>query len=144
MESSSWREGIGRFQTDVIHVRFPRDKCSDCKAKSLCTRSKGNFRSLCFRTKASHEALQETRKKQNSKEWKEEYSKRAGIEGTLSQGLCSLGLRQSRYIGLGKTHLQNILTAAAINIIRTDNWLSGKPTAKTRVSPFKALQLKAA
>jgi transposase len=31
---------------------------------------------------------------------------RAGIEGTLSEGIRAHGLRRARYIGLAKTHLQ--------------------------------------
>ncbi len=34
------------------------------------------------------------------------YNKRAGIEGSISQGVRRSALRQSRYIGLAKTHLQ--------------------------------------
>ena len=40
------------------------------------------------------------------------------MEGTLSQGVRALGLRQSRYWGLAKTHLQHLATAAAINLDR--------------------------
>ena len=32
---------------------------------------------------------------------------RAGVEGSLSQGVRIAGLRQARYIGLAKTHLQH-------------------------------------
>ncbi|MBW4442081.1 MAG: transposase [Plectolyngbya sp. WJT66-NPBG17] len=34
---------------------------------------------------------------------------RAGIEGTTSQGVYSLGLRQCRYIGLSKVHFQHLV-----------------------------------
>jgi IS5 family transposase len=47
-----------------------------------------------------------------------EYRQRAGIEGTISAGVRVLHLRRSRYIGLAKTHLQHVLTAAAMNLIR--------------------------
>jgi len=36
---------------------------------------------------------------------------RARVEGTISQGVRSFRLRQARYIGLEKTHLQQLLTA---------------------------------
>jgi len=45
-------------------------------------------------------------------------------------------LRRSRYIGLAKTHLQHVLTAAAINLSRINDWLSGTPRARTRQSTF--------
>jgi DDE family transposase len=65
---------------------------------------------------------------------------RAGIEGTHAQGMRRCGLRQSRYIGLARTHLQHIATAAALNVVRMGEWLAGTPHAKTRCSPFAALK----
>jgi transposase len=88
--------------------------------------------------------LQAARKKQKIPGWKEEYRRRAGIEGSFSQGVRTLGLRQARYIGLAKTHLQNIFTVAAINIVRFSNWVSEAPLAKTRISAFEALRPMAA
>ena len=117
----------------------------NCEVRSRCTRSEKESRSLTLRgDKAKHQAIQEARKQQKTDEWKKRYDKRAGIEGTFSQGIRSFGLRQARYIGLAKTHLQHLLTAAAINLVRVDNWLEGKPLAKTRISRFKAIQPKAA
>ena len=97
-----------------------------------------------LRPQAQHEAIQKARKEQKTPQWKERYATRAGIEGTLSQGIRGFGLRKARYTGLTKTHLQNILTAAAINITRIDDWLTETPLARTRISRFQALQSKAA
>jgi hypothetical protein len=47
--------------------------------------------------------------------------------------------RHSRYSGLQKTHLQEVATAAAINIVRTVNFLNHQLPAKTRVSRFARL-----
>ena len=66
--------------------------------------------------------------------WKERYHVRAGVEGTLSQGVRAFGMRRSRYIGLAKTGLQQVSTAARIG-----HWLAGTPRAKTRVTRFAAL-----
>jgi hypothetical protein len=41
---------------------------------------------------------------------------------------------------LAKTHLQHVLTAAAINLARLDAWYTGKKRAHTRVSHFAALR----
>ena len=68
-----------------------------------------------------------------------EYRRRAGIEGTLSAGMRSMHLRRSRYVGLAKTHLQHVLTAAATNLVRLGAWLAGKPLARTRQSAFLRL-----
>jgi transposase len=72
-------------------------------------------------------------------EWKRRYERRAGVEGTISQGVRAFGLRQARYIGQAKTHLQNILTVAAINLSRMIAWNSDVPQAKTRTSHFAKL-----
>ena len=71
--------------------------------------------------------------------WKRRYRVRAGIESTLSQGVRAFGMRRSRYIGLAKTGLQQVCTAAAMNVSRIVNWLDGRPQAKTRVTRFAAL-----
>jgi transposase len=83
-----------------------------------------------------HEWLAATRIEQRTPEWKQLYSKRAGIEGTISQGVRSLGLRRSRYRGLSKTHLQNIAVACAINLQRLTDYWSGVLPAVTRTSAF--------
>ncbi len=76
---------------------------------------------------------------QNSEEFKQHYSTRAGIEGTISQAVYALGMRRCRYRGLAKTHLQHVLTACAINLKRVVDWLEEKPRAQTRKFPFAAL-----
>jgi transposase len=43
------------------------------------------------------------------------------------------------YIGLAKTHLQQVATATAINVLRTINFLNDVPRAKTRISRFARL-----
>jgi transposase len=129
----------------TIRIRFARSVCAACEVRSLCTRAVRDGRCLGLRAnQAQHEALREARQKQETPEWKKRYAQRAGVEGTLSQGIRAFELRQTRYIGLAKTHLQHILTAAAINIVRVDNWLTQTPLAKTRTSRFKAIKPRAA
>ncbi|WP_019506294.1 transposase [Pleurocapsa sp. PCC 7319] len=74
-----------------------------------------------------------------------QYTPRAGIEGTISQSVRVNDLRRSRYIGLTKTHLQHLATAAAINLSRLSNWFQSNwfqkiPLASTRTSRFAALE----
>ena len=73
-------------------------------------------------------------------EFKKKYNIRAGIEGTLSQGIRNCSLRHSKYIGLAKTHLQEILSAAAMNLFRISDWVMGKPRESTRSSKFYELR----
>ena len=79
------------------------------------------------------------RERLGTKEGRRRYARRAGIEGTLSQGVRAFGLRRSRYRGLAKTHLQHVATAAAINLARLGDWFRAVPRAATRTSRFAAL-----
>ena len=92
-----------------------------------------------FRPREQYEALQAARQRLKTEEGKLLYNRRAGIEGTISQGVRAFGLRQTRYRGLAKTHLQHVATAAAINIDRLIAWLDEVPRAATRTSSFAAL-----
>ncbi len=71
--------------------------------------------------------------------WVERYHRRAGVEGTLSQGVRAFGMRRSRYIGLAKTGLQQACTAVAMNFSRVMHWLDGRPRSKTRVTRLASL-----
>ncbi len=95
---------------------------------------------MTLRIQTDHEMLQRVRRLQTTPEWKARYERRAGIEGTISQGTRGFGLRRSRYIGEAKTHLQHLLTAGAINLVRFASWMAGVPHAKTRTSRFAALK----
>ena len=54
--------------------------------------------------------------------FKQIYNKRAGVEGSISQATGRYQLRYCRYIGLAKTLLQHVITAAAINLSRMWDW----------------------
>jgi transposase len=82
----------------------------------------------------------EARQRQTTAAFHQQYAPRAGIESTHAQGIRRCGLRQTCYIGLAKTHLQHLATAAALNVMRLGEWLAGTPRAKTRCSPFAALK----
>ena len=67
------------------------------------------------------------------------YARRAGIEGTISQSVRAFGARRTRYRGLPKTHLQQVITAVAMNVRRIVAWFDEVPKATTRTSHFAAL-----
>ena len=83
--------------------------------------------------------MQAAREREQTDEFKETYKKRAGVEETISQAVGVLGLRRTRYRGLDKVHLQHPITAAAINLMRVIDWLSGNQWATTRKSAFARL-----
>jgi len=134
--STSWTLSNRYTEADFrrIHVQFDRRDCAACHVRALCTKSPQAPRKLVLQPRAQQEALRQAREA-----WSALYRERAGIEGTLSQGIRSLGLRQTRYRGLAKTSLQNTAIAAAINVVRVVNWLNDKPRAATRQARFARL-----
>lgn len=138
--SRTWRERQDkRRDTSVITVEFPKSICRDCPVRELCTSSATAPRSLTLQPQAQQQALLQARDQQASQQWWSQYSLRAGIEGTISQAVVGFGIRQNRYRGLAKTHLQHVMTATAINLKRLFAWVQGVPLARTRISPFAAL-----
>lgn len=137
--TKKWAPTQDEWGNAVINVKFPRKTCRLCPSRALCTRSLTEPRELRLRPKAEYQALQIRRQQQQTTDWKKLYDARAGVEGTLSQGIQVMGLRQARYVGLVKVRLQHLLTAAALNVVRMVSWLHGVPHAKTRTSRFAAL-----
>jgi transposase len=139
-QSTKWLLGQDASGNPAIRVRFSGVTCRTCPVRSFCTKSKTEPRELTFLPQVQHIALQTRRQTQQTPEWKATYNQRAGIESTHSQGIRRSGLRQSRYIGLKKTHMMQVFIACALNLVRLDAWLAGIPLAQTRSSRFKQLQ----
>ncbi|MFV2110653.1 transposase, partial [Micromonospora sp. LOL_015] len=122
-----------------VMFTFSMTDCTPCPVRSRCTRAKTAARTLTLRPREHHELLRALRADQQTEHWRRRYAARSGIEGTISQAVRAFGLRRSRYRGLAKTRVQNILIATAINLTRADAWLAGKPLGHTRVSHLAAL-----
>ena len=139
-KSLSWTPAIDNRTNEVIKIKFSTKDCQACPSLRLCTHSIRHVRrTVTIRPKEQYDALQARRKQETTKDFKALYATRAGVEGTISQGVRTMGLRRSRYIGQDRTHLQHVATAAAINIVRLMSWLNGVPHAKTRQSPLVQL-----
>jgi transposase len=138
-QSRKWQPDRDVTGQEVIQIRFAKKDCQACAVRPACTRATTEPRTLTVRTQIYHEALQAARQRQRTVEFKEHYADRAGIEGTLSQGMRAFDLRRSRYIGLAKTHLQHILIATAINLVRVVAWLTDPHPTKPYTAPFAAL-----
>jgi transposase len=138
--SISWKQRQDKSANGAIEIRFSKNTCLFCQSRSLCTKSKQNPRSLKIRPQKEFEILQQLRQQTDAPEFKKLYNQRAGIEGTISQGTRAFSLRRSRYIGLAKTHLQNIAIACAINLTRLVAWFDGIPKESNRTSHFAYLQ----
>jgi transposase len=137
--SSSWSERVDGTGRPYVHIVFRKADCDACSARAMCTRAKQQARNLKLSPRAEHEALQAARGRLTTEAGKHLYARRAGIEGTISQGVRAFGLRRSRYRGLAKTHLQHVATATAINLERLATWFQAIPRAVTRTSRFAAL-----
>lgn len=139
-KSSSWTAKEDPSGNELISVKFRYADCSYCETRNLCTRNKKGSRQFTLKPKAQLEALSKARITQQTLEWREQYKARSGIESTMSQGVRANNLRRSRYVGLGKTALQHVITSVAINVQRVTDWLGGFEIAPTRVSSFAHLQ----
>ena len=144
-ESTYWKDpprhsSIGSY----IEAAFGTTDCKNCKAKPLCIKGKMKRRTIRFLPQDLYEAQDSIRRKMKTNSGQLLYNLRAGVEGTLSQGVRAYGLRKSRYKGMPKTHLQELSIAAAMNLDRISAWLSGTPLERTRQSSFYRLRSLAA
>lgn len=137
--SRKWSSTHDTHGQPIINIRFDKDTCAACPVRAQCTRSAQGPRELTVRPRAQYEALQAARRFQQTAEFKTQYQERAGIEGTLAQGLRIAEMRTARYVGLAKTALEHLLTAAGLNLLRFGDWCADVPRAKTRTAPFVLL-----
>jgi transposase len=133
-----WEHGGGQGSRPII-VAFDKQTCGTCPVRPCCTRAKHTGRRLRLPPQDQYEALHAAQTWSASEAGQQLYKRRAGVEGTLSQGVRAFGLRRTRYGGLAKTHVQHVAIAAAINIDRIVAWLDERPRAQTRTSRFAAL-----
>jgi transposase len=137
--SIRWTPGRDVSGDPVVRIRFHAATCRACPVRQACTQAKDAPRQLTVRPQVFHEAIQAARQRQETAEFTAQYAQRAGIEGTHTQAIRRCGLRQCRYIGHAKTHLQHVLTATALNLVRVAAWLEGTLRATTRRSAFATL-----
>jgi transposase len=136
--SQYWYERLGSRGKPAVQAMFAAKVCQACPVRQRCTTSTQG-RQLIFIPVPEFSALRAARQRENTEAFKETYKKRAGVEGTISQATNALGMRRARYLGIAKVHLQHLLTATAMNLLRVLDWLSGKDHAPTRVSAFARL-----
>ncbi|OUL36096.1 DDE transposase [Nostoc sp. T09] len=137
--SRLWRKARDCNYNPLIEIIFDRKTCAVCPLRNLCTSSATAARKIKLRPREQFEALQQRRHQQQTPEFEQNYARRAGVEGTISQGVGRFDLRRTRYFGLAKTHLQHIATACAINLSRFFAWSNHIPQARTRTSSFASL-----
>lgn len=129
--------------TPNVTFLFDKKDCQPCPVRIHCSRAKTAGRVLTLYPHELYEVQQEARKRQKTEAFKKLYAQRAGIESTISQSVRRTGLRSTRYIGLARTRLQHIASAAAINLARLFDWLTEDGPRDSWVSPFLRLSLPA-
>lgn len=112
---------------DVIVVRSGITTCRPCPVREQCTTARRNGRQLTILPRDQHELQAAARAAQQGENWQDDYKRRAGIEGTISQAVTITGCRQTRYRGLSRTHLGHVCSAVALNLCRLDAYWNDTP-----------------
>ena len=133
-----WKPGKSSAGHEIISIRFAHADCAPCPVRERCVGST-RPRALMVRPEPQFTAMMAARQRQTTPDFRKRYATRAGIEGTISQGVHVCGLRRSRYRGLAKTTLGHLVTGAALNFVRLAAWLAEVPRSTTRRSAFAAL-----
>jgi hypothetical protein len=138
--SSSWNP-VTQRGTDTIVITFAKATCGPCPARALCTTAVSGRRQVTVHPREVHHAQLTARGSQNTADFQARYALRAGVEGTIRQGVAVTGMRRARYRGLDKTRLEHTYAAVALNLIRLDAWWNGHPLDRTRTSHLARLDL---
>ena len=133
-QTSAHRNPQVRDGVEKIYIAFPKRACWTCDAQPACTGSKVRQRRITVYPRELHEIQQAARSAQSSNNWRADYQRRAGIEGTMNQAANTIGLRKARYRGLKKVELEHYLGATAINITRLDAYFTHHPLDRTHNS----------
>jgi transposase len=139
--SISWTPAVDRGHHDVIKITFSFKDGSSCVFRPRCfhaTRRSGR-RALTVRPQDHFQALVAARERENTPEFAKLYAQRAGVEGTISRGIRTCGLRRTRYAGAARTPLGHVLTAVALDFLRLGEWFAEIARPKSRRSPFVRL-----
>jgi transposase len=138
--SSSWNP-VTQRGTDTIVITFAKSTCRPCPVRAQCTTSATGRRQLTVHPREVHQAQLAARATQDTKDFQARYALRAGVEGTIRQGVAVTGMRHARYRGLAKTRLEHTSAAVALNLIRLHAWWNGHPLDRTRTSHLARLEL---
>lgn len=131
-ERKTWRG------TPNVVFAFRVEDCQACALRERCTRAENVGRILTVYPHEEYVVQEQARQRQATTEFKELHQQQAGIEGTISAAVRGKDVCHARHIGLARTHLQHLATAAAINVSRIVNWLAGQRPGTTRHSPLLA------
>jgi transposase len=136
--SSTWTPQVDSHGNTKISVKFRRRHCDVCPDRTRCTWAKTMPCHLSVHPRTQYETLEAARARFSSETGQALYKQCTEIEGTLSQGVRTFGLRRTWYGGVAQTHGQHV-AITAINIDRIVAWCDDRPRVTTRISRFAAL-----
>jgi transposase len=136
--SHRWTATAIRGKPAVI-VQFHARTCRPCPARAQCTTAARTGRQLALPPRDLYDLQATARAGQDTKDWQHDYSRRAGIEATISQAARRTGTRRTRYRGIAKTHLEHVYSAVALNLWRLDAYWNDTPIDRTRTSHLARL-----
>jgi transposase len=122
----------------MVTFRFRVPDCRPCPIRAQCTRAldPDKARTITIHPEPIHQAKMAAHHAQSEEGWAKVYNIRAGVEGTISQAVRGPDLRHSRYRGLEKAHVQNVMTGLALNLTRLGahfDTVPVKPRRPTRI-----------
>jgi transposase len=121
----------------LIVARFTKGQGQPCPARAACTTSGDGKRTVGFPPRELYELQVRNRADQQDPAWRRRYAVRSGIEGTVCEFAHGHGMRQCRYRGQPKAHLQHVLTAIAVNIERLSQLPPGESTSPRLPTAFQ-------
>jgi len=135
--SSTWRETTNQRGAAVIQIHFRQADCQPCPVREQCTRAER--RSLVVYPRPLHEARVRAQQAEGTTTFRAAYRHRAGIEGTISRGVRTAGLRHTRTRGLPQVRLEHLLLGTSLTFARLAAWFHGDRRPATRRRPFMRL-----
>jgi hypothetical protein len=91
-QSMFWKHGKSSWGRPNIHFLFSRPRCFHCAEREKCSRGQKNGRHLTVSPRPVFEMLKQAREREQITAFKEEYKRRAGVEGTMAQVANAMGL----------------------------------------------------
>src|SRR5258708_11917454 len=97
--SSHWNPATQRG-TSTIVITFAKSTCGPCPVRAQCTTSAAGRRQLTVHPRDVRQAQLAARPPHDTQDFQARYALRAGVEGTIRQGVAATGIRHPPYPAL--------------------------------------------
>ena len=122
--SIHWSRKLDPNSTTRINVSFDPAVCQLCPLVKQCVTGK-SYKGRILGIGPTHEITRQRRIDQKTQQFRSRYRKRAGMEATIGLQVRRYHMRRSKYVGLAKTALRNLMIGTAINLTRIASFLAG-------------------